>query len=54
MVNPYDDVPAELERRLIRAGGDPAEHAKVRQEIREAGFPGLADELDRIAAQHGE
>lgn len=49
-----NDVPLDLERRLIRAVGNPQEHAKVRQEIRKAGFSELADELDRIAAQAGE
>ncbi|SRR6266487_731296 len=40
----------DLEQRLIAAQGDPQMHAQIRQEIRAAGFPHLADELDRIAA----
>ncbi len=43
---------ADLEARLIAASqaGDTAEHARIRQEIREAGLPALAAELDRIAS----
>ncbi|MGW4467449.1 NUDIX hydrolase [Micromonospora sp. NPDC004704] len=41
---------ADLERRLIATQGYPRRHAEVREEIRAAGFPHLADELDRIAA----
>ncbi|WP_328339581.1 hypothetical protein [Micromonospora sp. NBC_00421] len=39
-----------LERDLITAKGDPQKHAAVRDQIRAAGLPHLADELDRIAA----
>ncbi|MER5703457.1 hypothetical protein ABT023_16150 [Micromonospora sp. NPDC002296] len=39
-----------LERDLIAAKGDPQRHTQVRDEIRDAGLPHLADELDRIAA----
>lgn len=41
---------ADLEQRLIEAKGNPRQHAKVRQEIRDTGMRHLADELDRIAA----
>lgn len=39
----------DLERRLIAAKGDTTRHAQVRQDIRKAGLPHLAAELDRIA-----
>ena len=42
---------AGLEKALIAAKGDPQRHAEVRQEIRAAGLPHLADELDRIAGR---
>ncbi|MEU7617167.1 hypothetical protein AB0B27_13885 [Micromonospora rifamycinica] len=35
---------------LTAAKGDPQRHAEVREEIRSAGLPHLAAELDRIAA----
>lgn len=41
---------AELEQVLITTT-DPQEHARVRQEIRDAGLVHLADALDRIAAK---
>ena len=41
---------ADLEKQLIAANGDPTRHAEVRQEIRDAGMPHLAAELDRIVA----
>ncbi|SCL21556.1 hypothetical protein [Micromonospora inyonensis] len=41
---------AELERRLITTT-DPTEHARVRQQIRDAGLVHVADALDRIAAK---
>ncbi|MFI2577676.1 hypothetical protein ACH5AJ_36385 [Streptomyces rochei] len=41
---------ARLEQDLTAAKGDPQRHAEVREEIRSAGFPHLAAELDRIAA----
>lgn len=40
---------ADLEKKLTDAKGNPTQHAQVRQDIRDAGFPHLADELDRIA-----
>lgn len=40
---------ADLEKQLIEAKGDQQQHAEVRDRIRQAGFPQLADELDRIA-----
>ncbi|MFY1703939.1 hypothetical protein ACN28G_19755 [Micromonospora sp. WMMA1923] len=40
-----------LERELIAAKGDPQRHQQIRQEIRDAGLPQLAGELDRIAKQ---
>ena len=42
---------ADLEKQLVNAKGDPKRHAEVRQEIRDAGLPHLADELDRIAGK---
>ncbi|SCL42175.1 hypothetical protein GA0074692_6849 [Micromonospora pallida] len=46
---PTSDI-ARLERELLAARGNPQRHAEVRQNIREAGLPHLAAELDRIAA----
>ncbi len=40
----------DLERDLTAAKGDPHKHAEVRDQIRVAGLPHLAAELDRIAA----
>ncbi|WKU08028.1 hypothetical protein [Micromonospora sp. HUAS LYJ1] len=40
----------DLERDLTAAKGDPQRHAEVRDQIRDAGLPHLAAELDRIAA----
>lgn len=40
---------ADLEQDLIAAKGNPQKHNQVRQDIRAAGLPHLADELDRIA-----
>lgn len=40
---------ADLEKQLIETKGDPKRHAEVRDQIRQAGFPHLAAELDRIA-----
>ncbi len=40
----------DLERDLIAAKGDPQRHREVRDQIRVAGLPQLAAELDRIAA----
>ncbi|MCX4470428.1 hypothetical protein OOK41_08930 [Micromonospora sp. NBC_01655] len=40
---------ADLERDLIAAKGDPQRHTQLRQDIRAAGLPHLAAELDRIA-----
>jgi len=45
---------ADLERKLIAAKGDPTAHAEIRAEIRGAGLPHLAAELDRIAAEPTE
>ncbi|WP_431897476.1 hypothetical protein [Micromonospora haikouensis] len=43
-----------LEQDLIAAKGDPQKHAAVRDQIRDAGLPHLAAELDRIAATDPE
>lgn len=40
---------ADLEKQLIEAKGDMKRHAEVRDQIRQAGFPRLAAELDRVA-----
>ncbi|WP_194821341.1 hypothetical protein [Micromonospora sp. S-DT3-3-22] len=40
----------DLERDLTAAQGDPQQHREVRDQIRDAGLPQLAAELDRIAA----
>jgi hypothetical protein len=42
---------ADLEQKLIDAKGNPQQHAKVRQQIRDSGMRHLADELDRIASR---
>lgn len=46
---PKPTTHARLEKDLIAAKGNPQQHAEVRQQIRDAGLPHLADELDRIA-----
>lgn len=47
---------ADLEARLLAASqaGDATGHARIRQEIREAGFTVLASELDRITSEPPE
>ncbi|WP_431895300.1 hypothetical protein [Micromonospora haikouensis] len=45
---------ARLEQDLIAARGDEKRHAAVRDQIRDAGLPHLAAELNRIAATDPE